>query len=289
MIYTFINDHKDIHSVEKMARTLKIHRSAYYRWITNSESRSTKKRTEVALISKIKTIQENVRYSYGAPRIKDALNDTEERPINHKRVTRILRQNDLNKRSKRKYKHTTNSKHTFKTVSNILNRNFKTSIPNQKWVSDFTYIWTNEGWLYLCVIIDLFSRKVVGWSTSKQIDTDLLLSSFWQAIYKRNPQEGLLFHSDRGVQYCATRFKNVLKSKGFIQSMSRKGNCWDNACAESFFKSLKNEWLLGVSFKTRNEAKEILFDYIEIFYNRQRTHSYLNYSSPEEFEYNFEA
>ena len=289
MIYMFIRNHKGIHSVDKMARTLKIHRSAYYRWLKGSENRAMKKRSEKTLIHKIKAIQEKTRFSYGAPRLTDALNRIEGISVNHKKVTRLLRENALNKRVKRKFRYTTNSNHAFKKASNILNREFTSYSPNQKWVSDFTYIWTAEGWLYLCVIIDLFSRKVVGWSTSKQIDTDLLLSSFWQAIDKRKPKKGLLFHSDRGVQYCANRFKNVLKSKGFIQSMSGKGNCWDNACAESFFKSLKGEWLLGVKFNTRKEAQELLFEYIEIFYNRQRAHSFLNYETPEKFEQHFVA
>ncbi len=289
MIYTFIKDHKDIYSVEKMARTLKIHRSAYYRWLNNSDTRTTKKQAENTLIGKIRYIQKKVRFSYGAPRITDALNRIEGMSVNHKKVTRLLSENGLNKRCKRKFRHTTDSSHAFKKASNILNREFSSQSPNQKWVSDFTYIWTDEGWLYLCVIIDLFSRKVVGWSTSKQIDTDLLLSSFWQAMDKRKPKKAVLFHSDRGVQYCANRFVNVLKSNGFIQSMSRKGNCWDNACAESFFKSLKNEWLRGIKFKNRKEAHALLFEYIELFYNRQRSHSYLNYETPETFEQNFVA
>ncbi len=289
MIYRFIRNHKGIHSVGKMAKTLKIHRSAYYRWLRHSTKRHFKKKAGTSLIHQIKTIQERTRFSYGSPRITKALNRIEGVSINHKKVARLLRENALNKRIKRKFRHTTNSNHALKNASNILKRDFESSSPNQKWVSDFTYIWTNEGWLYLCVIIDLFSRKVVGWSTSKQIDTDLLLSSFWQAMDIRKPNKGLLFHSDRGVQYCTNRFKNVLKSRGFIQSMSRKGNCWDNACAESFFKSLKGEWLLGVKFKTRKEAKELVFDYIELFYNRQRSHSYLNYETPETFEQNFMA
>jgi putative transposase len=289
VIYAFIRDHKGIHSVDKMARILQIHRSAYYRWLKGSESRTLKRRSENILIHEIKSIQEKTRFSYGEPRITDALNCIEGISINHKKVSRLLRENGLNKRVKRKFRHTTDSNHTFKKASNILNRKFSSDSPNQKWVSDFTYIWTNEGWLYLCVIIDLFSRKIVGWSTSQKIDTDLLLSSFWQAMDQRKPKNGLLFHSDRGVQYCANRFRNALESKEFIQSMSRKGNCWDNACAESFFKSLKGEWLLGAKFNTRKEAKELLFDYIEIFYNRQRSHSFLNYETPEKFELNFVA
>ncbi len=289
MIYRFIQNHTGIHSVDKMARTLYIHRSAYYRWLNGSESRNIKKRAENRLIDQVKSIQEKTRFSYGTPRITDALNQMKDVSINHKVVARLLRENDLNRRTKRKFRHTTNSTHGLKKASNILNREFESGSPNQKWVSDFTYIRTTEGWLYLCVIIDLFSRKVVGWSTSKQIDTDLLLSSFWQAMDERKPKEGLIFHSDRGVQYCANRFKNVLKSRGITQSMSRKGNCWDNACAESFFKSLKGEWLLDVKFKTRKEAKELLFEYIELFYNRQRAHSFLNYETPEKFEAHFVA
>jgi putative transposase len=289
MIYTFIRDHKGTYSVEKMARTLNIHRSAYYRWERNSDKRETILTSEKSLILNIKRIQKNVQYSYGTPRITDALNKMTINRVNHKRVSRLLSENGLNRKKKRYFRHTTHSNHTLNISENILDREFTSNEPNQKWVSDFTYIRTKEGWLYLCVIIDLFSRKVVGWSTSKHIDTNLLLSAFWQAMDVRKPTNDLIFHSDRGVQYCSYRFVNVLKSNNVVQSMSRKGNCWDNACAESFFKSLKNEWLLDVDFNSRNEAKNLIFEYIELFYNRQRTHSFLNYCTPEEFEQKFVA
>ena len=151
-------------------------------------------------------------------------------------------------------------------------------------MSDITYIWTAEGWLYLCVVLDLFSRKVVGWAVSSRIDKDLLLMAFWYAVQTRNPGKGLIFHSDRGSQYCSIKFRRALKSLKIRQSMSRKGDCRDNVCAETFFKSLKSEWLYDVNFNSRQEAKNVLYEYIEIFYNRQRSHSYLGYNSPEKYE-----
>jgi transposase InsO family protein len=272
-----------------MARTLNVHRSAYYRWEHHSKKRRSLLTIEKSLISTIKRIQKKVKFTFGTPRITDALSKMDIDRVNHKRVSRLLSENGLNRKKKRHFRYTTHSNHKLNIAENILDREFTSSKPNQKWVSDFTYIRTKEGWLYLCVIIDLFSRKLVGWSTSKYIDTNLLLSAFWQAMDMRKPTKGLIFHSDRGVQYCSYRFVNVLKSNNFIQSMSRKGNCWDNACAESFFKSLKNEWLLDVDFNSRKEAKDLIFEYIELFYNRQRTHSFLNYSTPEEFEQKFVA
>ncbi len=205
-------------------------------------------------------------------------------PINHKKVARLLRENGLNHRMKKKFRITTNSKHNHNVSPNLLNRDFSATAPNQKWVSDITYIWTAEGWIYLCVIIDLYSRKVVGWSVSSRIDTNLLLMAFWHAVQLRNPPKGLIFHSDRGSQYCSKRFRNALKSKLMLQSMSRKGDCWDNACAETFFKSIKTEWLYDEIFENRQEAKNVLFEYIEVFYNRQRKHSYLGYRTPDMYE-----
>ena len=271
------------HPVEKMSSTLDIRRSSYYYWLKTSEKRNKKLVEEQKIVTEIKKIQEKVRYSYGTPRITDAL-QKENIDINHKKVARILRENQLNHRTKKKFKITTDSNHKFNASPNVLNRDFSATAPNQKWVSDITYIWTAEGWLYLCVVLDLFSRKVVGWSVSSRIDKDLLLMAFWHAVQLRNPGKGLIFHSDRGSQYCSIRFRQALKSRKIVQNMSRKGNCWDNSCAETFFKSLKSEWLYDINFQSRQEAKNVLFEYIEIFYNRQRSHSYLGYKSPDEYE-----
>lgn len=283
MKYKFIHENSDSFPVVKMADTFKIHRSNYYRWLNYSEQRTRKGTEETKLIGEIKAIQDKSHYSYGTPRITKELKNLK-LDTNHKRVARLLRENGLNHRMKKKYKITTDSNHKFKTAPNILNRDFRASAPNQKWVSDITYVWTAEGWLYLCVIIDLYSRKVVGWSISSRMNADLLMMAFWHAVQLRNPGKGLIFHSDRGSQYCSIRFRNALKSFGMIQSMSRKGNCWDNACAETFFKSLKSEWIYDINFSGRQDAKNVLFEYIEIFYNRQRSHSFLGYNTPEGYE-----
>jgi transposase InsO family protein len=272
--------------MEKMAAAFKVHRSGYYRWKKNRNSK--KINHEEKLVNEIKEIQESVKYSYGSPRVTDELKKRGNR-INHKRVANLMRKNNLNYKKKKKFKITTDSAHNLEVAPNLLNREFKVSAPNKVWVSDITYIWTQEGWLYLCVILDLFNRKVVGWAISNRINTELPLRAFWMAKKTRNPGKGLMFHSDRGSQYCSKRLKNTLKSFGYVQSMSRKGNCWDNACAESFFKSLKSEWLYDECFKTRQEAKNVLFEYIEIFYNRKRIHSALNYFTPEQVELKFVA
>ena len=286
MIYQFMQDQQGSHTVGKMAGIFKVHRSGYYRWKKNKDKK--KDLFYHHMVNEIKMIQESVKYTYGSPRVTEELKKRGY-TINRKYVARLMKENHLNCRRKRKFKLTTDSDHNLAPSPNLLNRNFRAVAPNKVWASDITYIWTQEGWLYLCVIIDLYSRKVVGWALSSRIDSDLLLRAFWMAVYTRHPEKGLLFHSDRGSQYCGKRFRNTLKSHNYIQSMSRKGNCWDNACAESFFKSLKSEWLYDINFKSRREAKDLLFEYIEIFYNRKRIHSFLDYLTPEQVEMKFVA
>lgn len=264
-----------------MAKLFGVNRSNYYKW---KENKPCKRKNENEKIkNEIKKIQENSRYSYGVPRVTKSLKRLGYH-VNHKRVAKIMKINNLNYWRKKKYKITTDSNHNQGYSKNLLNRNFYVKQINKVWASDITYLWTNEGWLYLCIIIDLCSKKILGWSVSHRIDTDLLLKAFWMAWRLRRPLKGLMFHSDRGVQYCSKRFRNVLRSLGVIQSMSRKGNCWDNACSESFFKTLKTEWFYDILFKSRKEAKEKLFEYIEVFYNRKRLHSSLNYDTPLEYE-----
>jgi len=187
-------------------------------------------------------------------------------------------------RFKRKYIITTNSKHGYRISPNLLDRNFHANCPNQKWVSDITFLWTQDGWLYLCVIIDLYSRKVVGWSLADHMRTSLVTDAFLMAVTLRQPPKGLLFHSDRGVQYASNEFRNLISMYGFRQSMSRKGNCWDNSCAESFFKTIKIEEIYRYNSLTEKEMKEKVFEYIEGFYNIERRHSSINNMSPFKFE-----
>jgi len=195
-----------------------------------------------------------------------------------------MRKNNLAAVQRRKYRATTNSKHSYAVWPNLLNRNFIVARPNSVWVSDITYIWTFEGWLYLAVILDLFSRGIVGLAMDKTIAETLTLSALKQAILRRSPPKGLVYHSDRGVQYAANDFKALLAQQEFIGSMSKKGDCWDNAVAESFFHTLKVELIHRMKFRTREEAKRKIFEYVEMYYNRKRAHSSLGYLSPFEFE-----
>lgn len=267
--------------IEKMAELFGINRNGYYRW-KNRKPTKREKRNEI-LEQEILKIQNENHYCYGIPRVTKSL-EKGGFCVNHKRVARIMKEKGLNYRRKKRFKITTDSSHHMEYSDNLLNQNFEIREINKVWASDITYLWTSEGWLYLCIIIDLCSKKIVGWSVSSRIDTELLLCAFWMAWHSRNPKKGLLFHSDRGVQYCSKIFRSVLKSLKMIQSMSRKGNCWDNACSESFFKTLKTEWLYDVLFKSRKEAKEKIFEYIEVFYNRKRLHSSLCYDTPVEYE-----
>ena len=190
----------------------------------------------------------------------------------------------LSGKAKKKFKATTNSKHNLPVAENLLNQNFVAEKPNTVWASDITYIPTLEGWLYLVVILDLFSRQVVGWAMSDRLTSGFVVKALYQAIGRRHPASGCIFHSDRGIQYASTDFRDVLKVYGFIQSMSRKGNCYDNAVAESFFHTLKTEHVYEYRYETRAEARQSIFEYIEMFYNRQRRHSALGYRSPVSFE-----
>lgn len=189
----------------------------------------------------------------------------------------------------RKFKATTDSKHNHPVASNLLNRNFRIDEPDRVWVGDITYIWTREGWQYLSTVIDLFSKRVVAWSTDKRMKKDLVISSFKKAVKLRKPSKGLIFHSDRGSQYASLDFRIELKKVHAKQSMSRKGDCWDNAVAESFFKTIKTEMIYWNNFQTRDEANAKIFEYIEMFYNSRRLHSTLDYMSPNKFEEKFFA
>jgi putative transposase len=264
-----------------MAKLFGLNRNGYYRWKNKKPTKREKENEK--LKEEISKIQEEIHYCYGVPRLTKSLNKRGYH-VNHKRIARIIRNNGLNYRKKKKFKITTDSSHNLEYSDNLLNQDFRVSQIDKVWASDITYLWTHEGWLYLCIIIDLCSKKIIGWSVSTRIDTELLLKAFWMAWYSRNPKKELIFHSDRGIQYCSNKFRNVLLSLKIIQSMSRKGNCWDNACSESFFKTFKTEWFYDILFKSRKEAKEKIFEYIEVFYNRKRLHSSLNYDTPVEYE-----
>jgi len=235
------------------------------------------------LLQRIKEIHSMVKGAYGSPRIHQVLKEKGEK-VSKKRINRLMRENGLCARIKTKYKVTTDSRHKGFIASNLLEQNFKVLKPNEAWVSDITFIMTGEGWLYLAVTLDLYSRKVVGWSVSNRINKELVIDAFLKAYNLRKPRAGLIHHSDRGVQYASKEFQILLNNIGAMCSMSAKGNCYDNAVAESFFHSLKTESLKLYNFKTREEAKSVIFAYIEGFYNRIRKHSTINYCSPDNFE-----
>jgi transposase InsO family protein len=264
-----------------MCKVFEVSRNKYYEW-RQTPVTERKKKDEI-LESKIRVIHNKSNKRYGSPRIHSALQDGGEQ-VSRKRVARIMRENKIVSISKKKFKATTNSKHSFPVSPNLLNQNFHFENPNQAWVGDITYIPTAEGWLYLATVIDLFSRMVVGWAASERMTTDLVEKAFLNAYWKRKPSNGLIFHSDRGSQYASHRYQQLLKTLNVQQSMSAKGNCYDNAVAESFFGKLKTEFVNHEKFISRKEAKSGMFQYIEIYFNRERKHSTLNYLSPLQFE-----
>ena len=231
----------------------------------------------------IRESHKNSRRAYGSPRITEDLQAKGMR-CSENRVARLMKIHGIVSKVKKKFKATTNSKHNLPVAENILNQDFVTKKPNAIWASDITYIATLEGWLYLVVILDLYSRQVVGWSMSDRLTADFVIKALYQAIGRRRPASGCMFHSDRGVQYASADFRDVLKAYGFIQSMSRRGNCYDNAVTESFFHTLKTEHVYEYRYETRTEAVQSVFEYIEMFYNRIRRHSALGYRSPVSFE-----
>ena len=231
----------------------------------------------------IKDIAEFSDNTYGARRIQKVLNALSFR-VNRRKTAQLMKEADVWVRYKKKYKATTNSKHKKPVFENELNQKFKVEKPNQAWVGDITYIWTSEGWLYLAVVIDLYSRKIVGWSMGSRMKASLVCDALTMAIWQRKPQAGLIVHSDQGVQYASDDYRRLLRTHGLIGSMSKKGCCWDNAVAESFFGSLKQERVHWKSYETRSDAQQDILNYITMWYNSYRLHSYLDYQSPNNFE-----
>lgn len=268
--------------VKKMAFILDVSRSCYYAWLKAKPTIHELRDRE--LFSEIKRIFEEKRKQYGSPRIYKAMHGTEF-SCSRSRIARLMRENGLVARFKRRFKVTTDSSHNYPVSPNLVDRNFTIDKINTCWASDITYIDTEEGWLYLCSILDLCSKTVVGWSMATHIRAELATDALDMAFIHRNPGAGLIFHSDRGVQYASRAFREKLRKYKMIQSMSRKGNCWDNAPVESFFSTLKMEEVyIRRKYKTREEARKAIFEYIEVFYNRQRSHSSLDYLSPVEYE-----
>ena len=231
----------------------------------------------------VKELHNDSHETYGTRRIAKALRDMGI-PCGRAKARTLMMLAGVKVKRRRKFKVTTDSKHKLPVSPNLLGRNFTVDSPNRVWVSDISYIWTHEGWEYLAIILDLFSRQIVGWSMDKRITKELVINAFHMAYWRRRPLKGLIFHSDRGSQYCSSEFQSILASYGAISSMSRKGDCFDNAVAESFFGSLKTERVHFANYQTREEAKLDIVDYIEMFYNSRRFHPYLGYVSPRQFE-----
>jgi putative transposase len=281
MKFRFIDEQRRYHSVEKMAGLLGISRGGYYAW--RQRPKSVRALDDERLVASIEAIQEQVKHRYGSPRITEALARAGS-SVGHNRVARLMREHDLGRRPRKRYRSTTNSAHTHPVAENVVNREFEVPEMNRVWSSDITYLATAEGWLYLCVVIDLYSRKVIGWAMKATMQAELVVDALMMALMRRRWPSGVIFHSDRGSQYASETVRRSVHRHRLVQSMSRKGNCWDNAPTESFFSTLKNELCGDAAFVTRGQAREEIFEYIEIFYNRMRLHSTLGYRSPAEFE-----
>jgi transposase InsO family protein len=282
-VYRFIRENQDRYTVTKMTGLFGVSRSAYYRWEKQGAS-GLRERAERELAEKLRDLQEDHHWRYGAPRLQIELRKQGVR-VSRKRIGKLLRKYGLNARRKRRYMPTTQSNHGLPVCGNLLNRDFGATEAGRKWVSDITYLDTAEGWRYLTTVLDLFNREVVGWAFSSDMTAEhTALPAPAAACMKGRPREGLLFHSYRGVQYCAASFRERLEElcPAVRQSMSRKGNCWDNACAESFFKTLKTELETLDGRHSALEVRDSVFEYIEVYYNRKRLHSSLDYSTPAE-------
>lgn len=276
-----MQQHRREFPVQKMAEVLDVSRSGFYAWFKRPESRREvqNRHLDAAIRAEHQTSKERS----GSVKITKALRH-KGLVVGRKRVAHRMRLMGLRSKVRRKYRVTTNSKHDQPLAENLLKRRFTTDAPNKVWVTDITYLWTRAGWAYLTVFLDLYSRLVVGWSVSTSLSHESVLRALWRAVGRRGPVAGLMIHSDCGVQYACAAFRAALQQQGFIQSMSRKGDCWDNAVAESFFRTLKTEWLYHADVIDIVHAEQELFEYIEQFYNGQRLHASLGYLTPIAFE-----
>ena len=262
MRYQFMRDHAAVYPVTLLCQTLQVTRSGYYAWRRCPDS--ARAQEDRRLLDKIKILHKTSKETYGSPRIHAALRQQAETCGRH-RVARVMQQHGLAAKHRRKFRATTNSAHHLPVAANLLERHFTPTAANQVWVSDITYVPTREGWLYLATVMDLAFRGIVGWAMSERIDRALVCDALTAALHRRRPAPGLLHHSDRGSQYASADYQDVLAQYGIIPSMSRKGNCWDNAPMESFFHSLKVEWLHGQTFHTRAEARQANFTFMEVW------------------------
>lgn len=280
MKYCFVDNYREAFRVKKMCKVLKISKSGYYRW--RRQEPSMRQQENEILLDHIEAVYEHSRGTYGSPRVAIELKERGI-PCGKNRVVRIMRENGIRAKMKKKYKATTDSRHNHPIAPNLLLKG-KQPVSDAIWASDITYIPTDEGWLYLAGVMKLGYRKIIGLSMKDRLTQELTIDALKQAIGREKLTSGLIHHSDRGSQYACKEYQNLLQEHGILPSMSRKGNCYDNAYMESFFHTLKTELIYGKRFKTREEAKLSIFEYIEIFYNRMRRHSALGYKSPAEYE-----
>ena len=282
MKFAFVRDHRRVWPVGVICRVLRVSRSGFYAW--QRRRPSPRQRCQEELIGKIKTAYAQSRGLYGSPRVYRALL-IDGQVVSRNTVAKLMRQERIRARTRRRFvPRTTDSRHQKPVADNLLARNFTAEAANHKWVADITYVPTNQGWLYLAAVLDCFSRKIVGWAMADHLQTDLVSDALTMALERRRPAKGLLHHSDRGVQYASEDYQQLLSRHGMQVSMSGKGDCWDNAVMESFWATLKTELIYQTRYETREQAKASIFEYTEVFYNRQRLHSSLGYVSPESFE-----
>ena len=280
MRYAFIEQNRGSYPLQALCEVLEVSDSGFASWRRGEGPQ--KWLSDSALLKLIREIHLQTKAAYGSPRIYQELK-ARGIPASRGRIERLMRQNCIRARHKRRFKATTDSRHALPVAPNRLNQNFEATHPDQTWTADITYLATDEGWLYLAVVLDLYTRQIVGWAMRERMTQDLVIDALRMAWFRRRPQPGLIHHSDRGSQYCSAEFRKQLAAYGMLASMSRKGNCWDNAPTESFFNSLKNERVHGARYQSRDEARADVFEYIEVFYNRSRRHSALGGISPVSF------
>lgn len=281
MKYAFIAAHQRAFRVTRMGNALSVSRSGYYAWRERPESQRSQ--ANRALVGQIKALHHQTRQAYGAVKMWRLLR-AEGIACGRHRVARLRRTHGIETRRQRRFKRTTESRHSYPVAPNRLWQAASVARPNRVWAGDITFVPTRAGWLYLAVLLDLYSRRIVGWSMSDRLKQDLVIDALKMALTHRRPERGLLHHTDQGRQYAGEAYQQLLAAHGAVPSMSRKGNCYDNACVESFFSTLKNEQIHHESYRTRNEARMAIFDYIEMFYNTRRLHQSLGYQSPVEYE-----
>jgi putative transposase len=279
--YAFIQQYQSTFRVARMCQVFGVSRSGFYEWL--SRPASARRQEDRHLGEQVKTAFLDSRETYGTRRLKEALEDQGQR-VSRARISRLMRERHLRCKTRRAFRATPNSRHPLPVAPNHLDRQFEVGQPDRVYVSDITYLATAQGWLYLAIVLDLFSRRVVGWAMSARMTADLVVDALAMARGRRKTAPGLMVHSDRGSQYASAEYQQFLATHGWVCSMSRKANCWDNAPAESFFHTLKTELVYHRRFETREQAQHEIFEYIEVFYNRRRKHSTLGYRTPVEFE-----